>query len=135
MADQVSADFVAGQLVGIEKLIQAQADAAEKRFDRVDLRLDQQDEQHVRDREEAIRARDAKHEENQREIRKLADAIDSTSTIARDNKRWIDEDGRPLATRVNTLETTDLVKRSHAAGAAAVWGSIGAGVTLLVTIL
>lgn len=94
MADDVQR--ILGHIEGVQSEIV-------KRLDRQDQRADEDRRQRAIDKDEAIKARETRHEENKSELRQLRASIDSTAEIARDNKRWIDEKGQPLITRVDEL--------------------------------
>lgn len=124
--------------------------AISERLDRQDRETDEKfrslAEQHESDKRAAIAARaakeardDQKHEETKTEMRKMREAIDSTALIAQDNKRWIDNEGRPLAKRIGAIEQGKVVDAAETRGRKAAFGlvyvAIGSGLTALGALL
>lgn len=121
---ETSPEYLAGLIVGIKE------------------HLDRQDRQHEVDKQAAINAREArearddeKHRQNVIRLDAIDVKVDGTAAIARENRDWIDKEGKPLVGRVTKIETDDLVKKSRAAGAAMVWGTLGSLITIGITIL
>ena len=87
MADDLS--MIVGEIRGVTKALTE--------------RLDRQDAETIRNKAEAIAAREAKHKENKTEIRQLREAVDGTALVARDNAQWIEAEGKPLVTKVDSI--------------------------------
>jgi hypothetical protein len=132
---EINPIFLAGQFEGLKDLIKLHADSSEKRFDRVEDKLEQQDQQHDKDKDEAIQARETRHAENLARFKSIEEKTTETFGIASENRTWIADFGKPLELRVGKLEKADLIKQSKAAGAAIVWGSLASAITILMTVI
>lgn len=127
MADDLS--LLVGEIRGATKALTERMDRSD---DQTDAKFQALDTKMESNKNEAIAARDAKHDENKGELRSLREAMDGTAVIARDSAYWIKETGAALVVkvdnihdRVTAIEDGRRVKAAEERGQAKTWGIIG----------
>jgi hypothetical protein len=126
MADELS--LIVGEIRGVTKALTE--------------RLDRQDAETIRNKEEAIAAREAKHAENLSRFQGLDEKVTTTFGLATVAYNWVTRDAPALHarvdkidTRVKAIEDGKTIQTAEERGSAKTWAYIGVIATALGTAL